>query len=266
MTTPGLPSDHDERRTDFYDRLAPWYHLIFEDWDASIARQGGQLDALIRGEWGPGVRTVLDAAAGIGTQALALAALGYEVTASDVSPVAVERARREAGTRGLTMGTAVADLRHLSAVHGAFDLVIACDNALPHLLDDGQLLQALTECLRCVVPGGGCLLSLRDYVVPAGPGRELRPYGVRQSGGTRYVLFQVWEWEPPHYDLALCIMEDAGAPECTTQVFRTRYYAVTVSRLAELMRAAGFERVRRIDAGYYQPVLVGTRPRSLRPS
>ena len=26
----------------FYDRLAPFYHLIFPDWDASIARQAEQ--------------------------------------------------------------------------------------------------------------------------------------------------------------------------------------------------------------------------------
>jgi hypothetical protein len=141
-------------------------------------------------------------------------------------------------------------------------VVLACDNALPHLLTDEELGLALTECLRCTMPGGGCLVSVRDYEVPGSPTREVRPYGVRQSGGRRYVLFQVWEWDPPYYDLALCIMDDSGGPECTTHVFRTRYYAVAIDRLAELMRAAGFERVRRIDGAYYQPVLVGTRPRA----
>jgi 2-polyprenyl-3-methyl-5-hydroxy-6-metoxy-1,4-benzoquinol methylase len=74
---------------DFYDQLAPYYHLIFEDWQASIDRQGNCLDAIIRAEWGPSFRTVLDAAAGIGTQALGLATRGYQVTASDLSPAKV---------------------------------------------------------------------------------------------------------------------------------------------------------------------------------
>lgn len=85
---------------DFYDELAPYYHLIFEDWQASIDRQGDWLDSFIRTEW-PSTRTVLDAAAGIGTQALALASRGFRVTASDISTVALERAHREAALRGL---------------------------------------------------------------------------------------------------------------------------------------------------------------------
>jgi SAM-dependent methyltransferase len=246
----------------FYDRLAPFYHLIFEDWDASIARQGGQLEAIIRDEWGFGIHAVLDAAAGIGTQALALAAHGFEVTASDLSAVAIQRAGHEARQRGLAMGTAVADLRHLSWSHDTFDLVLACDNALPHLLSDGEILQALRECWRCTSPGGGCLISARDYQVGDVPASEVCPYGVRQADGKTFVLFQVWAWDPPHYDLALCIMEDSGGDECRTQVFRTRYYAVPISRLAELMREAGFESVRRVDGAYYQPVLIGTRPRA----
>ena len=30
----------------FYDRLAPFYHLIYPDWNASIARQGVSTDRL----------------------------------------------------------------------------------------------------------------------------------------------------------------------------------------------------------------------------
>jgi hypothetical protein len=32
---------------DLYDELAPLYHLIHQDWDASVRRQGEQLSALI---------------------------------------------------------------------------------------------------------------------------------------------------------------------------------------------------------------------------
>ena len=53
----------------FYDELAPVYHLVSEDWEASVARQGTALASLISEHWGAGARTVLDAAVGIGTQA-----------------------------------------------------------------------------------------------------------------------------------------------------------------------------------------------------
>src|SRR5262249_8089967 len=69
---------------DFYDALAPYYDLIFDDWDASMARQGAALAALIDAELGSGAEPasvrILDAASGIGTQALALAARGFRVT------------------------------------------------------------------------------------------------------------------------------------------------------------------------------------------
>jgi SAM-dependent methyltransferase len=84
----------------FYDELASLYHLVYPDWNASIERQAAALDAVIRECWPP-VRTILDAACGIGTQALGLAQLGYHVTSSDLSPSAVARARREAVDRDL---------------------------------------------------------------------------------------------------------------------------------------------------------------------
>ena len=224
---------------DFYEQLAPLYHLVFEDWDRSMRRQGEQLDAVIRSEWGGRVRRILDAAAGIGTQAIPLAALGYEVTASDLSPAAIARAQHEAQSRGLHIRASVADLRHLSETHATFDLILACDNALPHLLTDAEILQALRECYRCTAPGGGCLMSLRDCGTAPGKGSELRPYGVRHADGKRYFLYQVWDWDWPCYDVTLCITQDTGSSELRTQVFRSRYYAIPVDRMRQLMVDAG---------------------------
>lgn len=51
----------------FYDSLAEVYHLIFEDWDRAIARQGRVPEALIRRKTGPGPLRILDCACGIGT-------------------------------------------------------------------------------------------------------------------------------------------------------------------------------------------------------
>jgi glycine/sarcosine N-methyltransferase len=56
---------------------------------------------------------VLDAAIGIGTQALGLLALGFRVTGSDLSHAAVNRARREAAVRQLPLACVVADFRAL---------------------------------------------------------------------------------------------------------------------------------------------------------
>jgi SAM-dependent methyltransferase len=245
----------------FYDQLAPFYHLIFPDWEASVRRQADALNGIIREYRGESVSTILDVACGIGTQSLGLAELGYRVTASDLSAAAVERARREADRRSLVIDFSVADLRQAHAHHGGgFDLVIACDNALPHLLTDDDLLAAFGQLFACVRPGGGCLVTVRDYDREDRSGVQVKPYGVRVEGGVRYLVLQVWEFHGDVYDLAMYFVEDRGGPDCLTRVMRSRYYAVGIDKLLALMSQAGFADVRRLDGRFYQPVLLGTRP------
>ena len=247
----------------FYDELAPFYHLIFPDWEASIRRQAEALDRVIRERLGDGRLSVLDVACGIGTQALGLTALGHRVTASDISAAGVERAGREARGRGLAIRFSVADMRQAADHHREqFDLVIACDNAIPHLLTDDELLAAFGQFLACTRPGGGCLITVRDYDREERVGVQVKPYGVRDEGGVRYLIWQVWEFSEsggPVYDLAMYFVADRGDSDCTTRVMRSRYYAVGTGKLMELMRQAGYVQVERLDGRFYQPVLLGRR-------
>lgn len=247
---------------DFYHALAPFYHPIFPDWDASIARQASALHEVIRAEAGPGAeRTVLDVACGIGTQALGLAALGYRVTASDLSSGAVARLRDEASTRGVQIDAKVADMREAWDAHGrTFGVVLCADNSLPHLLTDGEILDALRGFLRCTAPGGICLVSIRDYESIDLQTARVHPYDVREEDGARWVLFQVWEPRPPLYETSMYVVEDRRDAGVRTRVMRATYYALPVARLVELMRQAGFRDVRRLDGAFYQPLVIGRRP------
>src|SRR5262244_3753516 len=150
----------------FYDELAPLYHLVYQNWEATVAQQGTELASLIGEHWGPGARTVLDAAVGIGTQALGLLPLGFRVAGSDLSHAAIQRARREAAARRLSLPCLVADFRALPVRAASVDVVIVCDNALAHLDTPQEIATALGECFRCARPGGGCLVSMRDYRSP----------------------------------------------------------------------------------------------------
>ena len=180
---------------DFYDHLAPFYHLIYTDWETSIGRQASALDGIIREFWGDSIKTVLDVACGIGTQALGLAELGYMVTGSDLSGAEIEVAKRQALSRRLELNLMVADMREAYIFHQKqFDLVIACDNSVPHLLTDADLLQAFQQFYMCTRPGGGCLISVRDYEQEDRTGVQVKPYGLRIEGQTRYLLSQVWDF------------------------------------------------------------------------
>jgi SAM-dependent methyltransferase len=244
----------------FYDELAPLYHLVYENWEASVARQGTALASLIGDHWGAGARTVLDAAVGIGTQALGLLALGFRVTGSDLSHAAVRRARREAASRRLPLECVVADFRALPLRTASVDVVIVCDNSLPHLETPGDIETALGECFRCARPGGGCLVSMRDYGPPPPPGTvEVQRYGERTWAGRRYDLRQVWSWRGPRYDFSFEFRPVDGVDDHAT-ILKSSYLAIPVAKVGELMSAVGFQGVRRVDGRFFQPVLVGTRP------
>lgn len=245
---------------DFYDRLASLYHLIFPDWDASIERQAEQLAGIIHERWGAEVRSVLDVACGIGTQAIGLARRGFAVTASDLSAKAVERARAEADRRGVEIALSVADMRAAHDHHGRqFDVVIACDNSIPHLLNDDDILHALRQMHDCTRPCGGCLITVRDYDREERGTGIVKPYGVRERDGVRYVILQVWDFEGEVYDLTMYFVADDGGDRPTSHVMRSKYYAIGTGRLMDLMRRAGYASVERLDGCFYQPVLVGSR-------
>ena len=119
---------------DFYESLADYYHLIFEDWDRSIHWQAKVLDLLISRELPGRPLKILDCACGIGTQALGFASLGHPVVASDLSATAVQRAEKEAEIRSLNIKFYVSDMTDLREIPDThFDVVAALDNALPHL-------------------------------------------------------------------------------------------------------------------------------------
>ncbi len=257
-----MPSRHVMTKTikDFYDNLTPFYHLIYPDWGKSIERQASMLDLIIRKNWGDQVSDILDVACGIGTQSLGLAALGYQVTASDLSEQAVERAKRESAIRGLSISFSIADMRSAFDIHSnQFDITIACDNAIPHLLTDEEILNTFRQLLQCTRPGGGCIISVRDYEAEEKVGQSFKVYGSRQENGITFFIFQSWDWEGEYYDLSMYFIEDDGSTQCRTHVMRSKYYAVSITKLIDLMIAAGFHNVTRLDDEFFQPVVIGSR-------
>jgi len=247
---------------DFYDRLAPYFHLLYANWEASITRQSQGLSRVLD-EFGVGPGSaVLDAACGIGTQALGLAQLGYEVTASDLAPAAVARARVEAEARGLSIAFAIGDLRRLSSVFDRrFAAVVACDNAIPHLLSDAEIAAAFVECRRVLEPGGVLLISVRDYAAIERRTPDHHPYGTRTIGDCTYTAEQVWRWEQDQYNLTLRLTEQRAAEPAVVHEFHSRYYAVELPTLERLLREAGFGLVARRDEHFFQPLLVAVNSR-----
>ena len=266
----------------FYDDLASDYHLIFNDWNATVKRQGDVLDTIIKQnqilKQDQSKTTILDCACGIGTQAIGLALMGYKVYATDLSINSVKRAKHEAHhtfklsskqiqfsvanfcnldkltqqqfdnfDNGNTnsndadddnmIGNTVNITQNIENIENIenteskkqseqndqstikdnnsdaatkdnlnekplmFDIIIACDNALPHLLYNNDIMKALTSMKRKLNKNGMILISTRDYdqVLDSKPlksGDLPRKYlrTMKNNLKLQQIVFQTWDW------------------------------------------------------------------------
>jgi SAM-dependent methyltransferase len=247
---------------DFYEQLSSNYHLIFADWQKSVLRQAMVLDRLIRSQMRQFPLTVLDCSCGIGTQAIGLAKRGYQVHATDLSPAAVNRAKEAAESFGVSLTFGVADLRTLDIeIDGEFDVVISCDNALPHLLSNDDLHLAANKLWSKLKPNGLLLASIRDYdqAIQEKP-RSTMPE-VLDGTEQRRIIFQAWDWsdEGNIYQVHHFIVQEIEG-SWQTQHYTTQYRALLRDELSEILENAGFTQINWLmpeESGYYQPIVIG---------
>lgn len=248
----------------FYDDLAEHYHLIFEDWERSIARQATVLGPILERVTGKSSPYVLDCACGIGTQAFGLAQRGHRIVASDLSRRAVERATREAQQRHLVIPFHVSDMRELRGVpENGFDAVLAADNALPHLLSQTDLEQALVPIAEKLAPSGVFVATLRDYDKLIATQPTMQPPAFYSQGDGERIVHQIWNWHGNEYDvhLYLTIPAETG---WTVKHFHSRYRALLRPDLNRALRASGFRSVEWLepeDTSYYQPMVIARKAR-----
>jgi hypothetical protein len=117
-----------------------------------------------------------------------------------------------------------------------FDVVISCDKSIPHLLSDEEILTAFRQMRDCSRPGGGCLVTVRDYDREERGTGLVKPHGVRVRDGKRYVIFQVWDFAGDIYNLAMYF----GAEDDGRYVRCGRWVRCLAAADASMTRTAGF--------------------------
>jgi SAM-dependent methyltransferase len=235
-----MSENNDATLLRFYDEFADDYHLAYGgNWEAAVERQGAALDELIR-DLLPGAGTVLDCSCGIGTQALGLARLGYRVVGSDISTGEIARARREAERMGVEATFLVADFRDLGSVEGEFDVVVSCDNAVPHLLDERDVPKALAQMRAKTRAGGLLVITMRDFDRALVDRPRIAP-PVVIPGSPRRVLVRLHDWDDdqPCYTVRYLVLGESN-DGWNVKEHAMRYRAITRAELTAAAEAAGF--------------------------
>jgi SAM-dependent methyltransferase len=248
----------------FYDGLAADYHLVYGDrWDVAVARQGAVLEWLIRRTHAD-ARDVLDCSCGIGTQAIGLALRGFRVHGTDASPRSIERARSEAARLGADVTFGVDDFRRLDSVAGDRDVVISCDNSIPHLLDADDIPRALSAMRAKLRPGGLLVVSVRDYD-SALVDRAAAAPPLLIEGPPRRLFVRMHDWDGPDsrlYTVRFFVLTESG-DRWTLAQHEARYRAITSGELGTAAAEAGFTGVAwhaGADIAFHQPVMTAVNP------
>jgi len=247
----------------FYDDLADDYHLIFENWEKSCQRQAQILDKIIRGfiKGKRSSKKLLDCSCGIGTQSLGLAQKGYEVWATDISSKAIHRAKKEAKKCGVEIQFAVADMRELSSkLKEKFDIIISCDNSLPHIVEKKDVLLALKNIYSQLETGGSFVASIRDYDAILKQKPSSTSPAIFDNG--KRIVFQTWKWKSENvYDLHHFILSKQKTG-WETKVRTTQYSALLRSEISDLLKKIGFTKIiwkMPNKTKYYQPIVIATK-------
>jgi glycine/sarcosine N-methyltransferase len=227
-----------------YADLANDFDRQFEDIDCLTAIEGTSLHAIFEQF---GVRTVLDCACGTGIQALGIAKLGYDVSASDISPRMIGILETKARQQGLAVATRRQDFRALTRWPGKrFDAVICCGESLPLVHGRPQIVRALTRMVGVAAEAGGIVVvGLHNYALLRDLNEEFlvkRPF----TSTAATVAFDARLFGPTSAD----VVHTIGRLQGGRWHFRStavRHLYVTAAELRSLMLGAGCRTVRLLD-------------------
>ena len=242
----------------FYDNLASQYDKLFLDWQATTQEQAVILDRIFATHGFEKTANILDCACGIGTQAIGLAAIGYNVTGSDISDGEIAEAKKRAEKNNVSVHFEHADFCALSNTFTEqFDIVIAMDNALPHMLTGNDLASAIKSIVKQIKDGGMFVASIRDYDALLMDKPPYSPPYIHKTAKGQRVSFQTWQWNGDNYRLIQYIIDD----EDTLQVskFECEYRATRREEMTKLLIENGCSDVVWMfpeETGFYQPIVV----------
>ncbi len=197
-----------------YEAMASVYDIFTAHYDDELWI-GELVSALERN--GLSGERLLDVACGTGKSFLPMLDRGWEVTACDISPAMLARARAKVGE---AVPLSVADMRGLPEI-GKFDLVWALDDSINYLLSEVELLKALGGMGANLAPGGLLLFDVNTLVAYRSFFAET---AVVERAGRRLVWRGQTASDAEPGSICEAVLEEDGGPTKTHE-HRQRHFA-----------------------------------------
>lgn len=181
-TLPQLPPGWDQRYREMPVEQMPWFFPMLDpDMGAALEARGIHAGR------------VLDLGTGPGTQAIALAQRGFQVTGADLSPAAVEGAARRAERDGVHVDFVVNDILN-NALEGPFDVV--WDRGCFHTFDPDRRPDYERVVAGLLPTGGWLILKCFSHRQPGTMGpRRVHPDEIRATFDADFEVLSIVETE-----------------------------------------------------------------------
>ncbi|ABF41290.1 conserved hypothetical protein [Candidatus Koribacter versatilis Ellin345] len=208
--------------------------------------------------------TVLDCAAGMGTQAIGLAKLGFTVEGCDGSEASINQARRDADRMKLPIVFRTDDVRRLeNAPENYYGVAMAMDNVLPHLGSLIDIRMAVVAMFSRLRPGGVMITGIRDYDPILAERPTVMAPRFSGNGTGRRIFHEVWDWQDDRRYVCHIYITNEIQHHWEVRHFTGEYCAILKCELADLFREAGCEHVEILlpeQTGYHHPLIRGLKP------
>jgi SAM-dependent methyltransferase len=222
----------------YLDRHAELYDLFYRD---KPYRDEAAFVAARLAERGvaPGGR-LLELACGTGRHALELAAAGYRVTATDISPDMLAVARRRPNSGGAAVEFVEADMRNAALGAAMFDGAVCFFDSIGYVQTNDAIVETFRNTRRLLRPGG---VMIFEFWHAAAMLRGFDPTRVRrwQLDGSEIVRISETTLDVPRQvaQVAFEVIERdaAGAVRSFREVQTNRYFLV--QEMAALVEMGG---------------------------
>jgi SAM-dependent methyltransferase len=152
--------------------MKQWYQQLFENFAGNYERESfvqgtmGEVDFIEQEINFDKSKTILDVGCGTGRHSVELAARGYSMTAFDLSPTMIRKARNNAAVRGVQIDFSIRDARSFRYRRQFDCAIMMCEGSFPLMENDEMNFSILKSIHRALKPGGKIIFTTLNGLFP----------------------------------------------------------------------------------------------------
>ncbi|MDK2919467.1 MAG: hypothetical protein PWQ37_2200 [Candidatus Petromonas sp.] len=212
----------------FYEELSKYYDIVFPFDENKL----NFMKKRVKG------RKILDVAAGTGNYSVALAKLGYSVTAIDLDQEMIEKIHRKSRDEGVKVEAHQLDMRDIDRLNeNEFNLIFCIGNSLAHLNGTAEIKDVIKKMYNLLTDGGSIIIQTVNYDRVLKYDVKELPLIDRKKSGVKFIRNYELENGKILFKTKLIINNDKIYENCI------KLYPLTSRELTYILNDCGFKKV-----------------------